>query len=175
MPTLLRLAVPLVAALALAPAARAHDPYESWTEAIVHPDRLELLIVMAQSTALKLVDPEARVVALSPENFPTLREKFTREGATLFVITSGRTPLAPRAVTAELTDELDVAFKLVLPRPAAGRLHFHAAFLKKLGSGYGGILDVGDPAGKQFGWEQISWENPNLEVIVPAAPPPKKS
>jgi len=162
----------LAAALALASAARAHDPFESWTEAIVQSDRLEVFVTMAQATALKLVDAEARVTALSPENFPALRDRFVREGAALFILTASRKPLPPREVTVELTEELDVAFKLVYARPAPGRLHFHAAFLKKLGEGYGGIVDVGDNAGHQFGWEQISWENPNLEVVVPSPPPP---
>ncbi len=164
-----------VAALSGATALRAHDPYESWTEAILHADRLELRVVMAQATALRLVDPGARVAALSEENFPALRERFAREGAALFVVTSGRAPLAAPKVEVALTEEFDVAFKLTYAKPAPGRLHFHAAFLKKLGDGYGGILDVGDPAGHQLGWEQISWENPNLEVTVPAAAPPKKS
>ena len=171
----MRFLLVLSAALALASSARAHDPFESWTEAVVHPDRCELLIVMAQATALRLIDPDGRVAALTPENFRALRDRFVREGAALFVLTAGRAPLAPRETTVELTEEYDVAFKVVFARPPPGRLHFHAAFLKKLGNGYGGILDVGDPAGHQLGWEQISWENPNFEVIVPAATPPKKN
>ncbi len=162
----------LAAAFALAPAARAHDPVEIWTEAIVYPDRLELLVTMAQVTALKLADPSARIAALTPDNFPEHRAKLRVEGARLYVVKSDRTPLVARAVAVELTDELDVAFKITLPPPAPGRLRFEATFLTKLGEGYGGILSVGDPAGREIGFEQISWDLPNFEVVLPAAPAP---
>ena len=65
-------------------------------------------------------------------------------------------------------------FKIVFPRPAAGRLHFHASFLQKVGEGFGGTIFVSDPAGKDLGWDQITWENPNFEINVPSDSPPKK-
>ena len=82
---------------------------------------------------------------------------------------------AGRKVEVEFTEENDIAFKVIYPRPPPGRLHFHGAFLKKLGEGYGGIIEINDAAGLNLGWEQLSAENPNFEITVPAAKPaPKK-
>jgi hypothetical protein len=152
--------------------ARAHDPYESWSAAILHPDRLELTVTMAQSTALRLIDPEAKIRGLTPQTFALHRSQFEREAVGLFILTSGRTtPLAGRKPAVEFTDENDVVFTLSYPRPAPGRLHFHAAFLKKLGASYGGILEVNLPGGENIGWEQLSFENVNFELTVS---PPRK-
>ena len=152
---------------ALIPTARAHDPFEAFTSATIRHDRLDLIITMAQSTALKLIDPAARIPSLTPENFAEHRPHLLREGAALFTITSVRTPLAPRKVDVELTEENDVVFKLTYPRPAPGRLRFSASYLKKLGDGYGGIFEVNDDSDHNLGWEQLLWAQPNLEVTVP--------
>jgi hypothetical protein len=163
----------LIACFLAAPLARAHDPYEAWTFVNVSRNALELNITMAQSTALQLVDPEKTIRGLTVENFPAQRARFEREAATLYIITSIRTPLKPRKIAVELTEENDVAFKIIYPRPAPGRLHFHAAFLKKLGEGFGGIIEATDNEGHHLGWEQVSVENPNLEVEVPPPSPEK--
>ncbi|MEO5960822.1 MAG: hypothetical protein ABIZ49_07400 [Opitutaceae bacterium] len=130
---------------------------------------------MAQSTSLKLIDPEGRIRGLTEENFALHRARFEKEGAALFVLTSQRKPLPVRKVVVELTEENDVLFRVTYPRPLPGPLHFHAAFLQKLGEGYGGILEVADTSGNHLGWEQLSAENPNYEVKVLPPSAPKKS
>ena len=155
--------------------AYAHDPYESWTSATLRPNELELAITMAQSTALRLIDPQAKIAALAPDNFATHRPRLAEEAAALYILTAGKKLLASPQIEVVLTDENDVAFKVTYPRPAPGRLHFHAAFLRKLGQGYGGILDASDTLGNHLGWEQLSWENPNVEIAIPAPAPPKKT
>ena len=170
-----RLAVVLgLWSLVISPSAQAHDPYESFTLATIRADDLELNMTMAQVTALRLIDPKATIAGLTAENFPKYRDRLAAEARTMYVVTSVKTPLTVRRVTVELTEENDVSFHIIYPRPALGRLHFHAAFLKKLGDGYGGILDTTDTEDRQLGWEQISWENPNLEITVLAPGPPKK-
>lgn len=159
----------------LGPSVDAHEPHEIWTLAVVRADRLELGVTMAQSTALRLIDPELRAGALTFQNFEAHRPRLEKEAATLFVLTAGRNTLAAQRVDVQLTDENDVVFRIASPRPKAGRLHFHAAFLKKLGQGYGGILEVSDAAGDNIGWEQISWENPNFEVALTADKKPRRS
>lgn len=170
-----RLLLVFTAALLAVPL-RAHDPAESWTEAIVRPDQIELLVTMAQATALKLIDPAAKIAQLTPENFPQHRPKLIEAGAALFAITSLKTRMAVRKVEVELTEENDVAFKITYPRPAPGLLIFDAAFLKKLGEGFGGIIDASDTSGHHLGWDQISWENTSLVVMLPAPgkPPAEK-
>jgi hypothetical protein len=130
---------------------------------------------MAQSTALRLIDPQAKIAVLAPENFATHRARLAEEATALYVLTAGRKRLASSQIEVVLTDENDVAFKVIYPRPAPGRLHFHAAFLRKLGQGYGGIVEASDTLGNHLGWEQLSWENPNLEIAIPAPNSPKKS
>ncbi len=166
----------VVAGVTTAFSARAHDPAESWTEAIVKPEQLELLVTMAQANALKLIDPAAKIPSLTPENFARHRPKLIEAGAALFTITSLKTRMAARRVEVELTEENDVAFKIIYPRPAPGLLIFNAEFLKKLGEGFGGIIDASDTAGHHLGWDQISWENTALVVMLPApgAAPAKK-
>ncbi len=166
----------LAAALLFPRTARAHDPYESWSSGTLFPDKLQVDVTMAQATALRLVDPERNLRGLTPEVFAQHRALFEREAASLYVVTAGRSRLAPQKIAAELTEENDVVFKLTFPRPAPGRLHFHAAFLVKLGEGYGGIIELSDNANKQIGWDQLSWANPNFEVEAPAAatPAPRK-
>ncbi|MBI5767443.1 MAG: hypothetical protein HZA93_06575 [Verrucomicrobia bacterium] len=160
--------------LGFVPRARAHDPYESFTLVTVRADALELTLTIAQATALKLIDPPSRIAGLTGENFPEHRPRLAAVGREMFTVTSATQPLAARNVTVELTEENDVTFKIDYPRPTPGRLRIHAAFLRKLGPDYGGILDSTDAEGRQLGWEQISWENPNLEITVPSPSSKKK-
>jgi hypothetical protein len=166
----------ILVSLACASTVRAHDPYESWASVVLTRDTLELNVSMARSTALQVVDPEKSIRNLTLENFSEHRARFERAATALFVVTSVRTPMRPKKTTAEHTEENDIVFKIVFVRPAPGRLHFHAAFLRKLGQGYGGIIEVSDENGRDLGWEQIAFENPNLEVTVPpsGAPASKK-
>ena len=152
----------------------AHDPYEIWAMAVLRSDHLELGVTMAQSTALRLIDPQGVGGVISFENFATHRDRLLAEARKLYVLTAARRPLPPEKVAVELTDENDVVFTLRYARPAAGPLHFHAALLKKLGAGYGGILDVSQPGGAHLGWEQLSFENPNFEISLPAPSPRSK-
>ncbi len=157
----------LLAGAAMTLSARAHDPSESWTEAIVRADRLELLVTMAQANALKLIDPATKIPQLTPANFAQHRARLIAAGSALFSITSLKERVVARSVAVELTEENDIAFKIVYPRPAAGLLIFDAVFLKKLGEGFGGIIDASDTAGHHLGWDQISWENTSLVVMLP--------
>jgi hypothetical protein len=157
----------VLACLAFATAARAHDPYESWASASVHPERMTLIVTMAQATALKIIDPELKEGAITEQNFATLKPRLMRAATALFVLTSARKPLVAQKAEVELTEENDIIFTLAYPRPAPGPLRFRAAFLEKLGQGYGGILEVLDGANKDLGWEKLSFENPSFEVKVP--------
>lgn len=150
----------------------AHDPYDSFSTATLHADRVEVIVTMAQSTALRLIDREMKARALTFENFPTHRARLEQEAAALYVLTARGKSLASRSAEAILTDENDVVLKAVFPRPPSGPLHFHAAFLKKLGNDYGGILEARDTTGTDLGWEQLSFENPDFQITI--LPAPKK-
>jgi hypothetical protein len=164
-----------IAALFLTTSARAHDAFEIWTIAVLRADHLELGITMAQSTALRLIDPQMKARAITFENFGAHRERLEQEAARLCILTHDRKPLAPRKIDVELTEENDIAFKVIYPRPPPGPLHCHAAMLKKLGQGYGGLFDASEPNGRNLGWEQLSFENPNFEITIPAPTKPANS
>ena len=147
--------------------ARAHDAFEIWTIAVLRHDQLEVGITMAHSTALRLIDPQMKSGAISAENFAEHRERLQQDAPTLCILTSGQKPLVAQKVEVDLTEENDIVFKIIYPRPAEGRLHFHARCLRKLGTGYGGIFDASDATGNHLGWEQLSFENPNFEISIP--------
>jgi hypothetical protein len=149
--------------------ARAHDLYEIWTIAVLRPDHLELGITMAQATALRLIDPQSKVAAITAANLSAHRERLEKEAAALCIVTTARTPLVARKVGVELTEENDIVFRVAYPRPPPGRVHFQAAFLKKLGQGYGGLFDASDSVGKHLGWDLLSFQNPNIEITIPIA------
>ncbi len=128
---------------------------------------------MAQSTALKLIDPTPKIPALIPENLATYRPRLVRAAAMLFILTSARKKLTARAATIELTEENDLIFRLTYPHPAPGPLYFSAAYLKRLGDGYGGILELTDDAGENLELEKLLWSRPNFEVTIPMLSPPK--
>lgn len=161
--------------VALLPAARAHDPFESWASAVVRADRMDLVVTFAQSTALQLLEPAPKARAITTSNFDDLKPALEKAGLKLFVVNALRKPFPAQKVGVELTDENDVVFKLTYPRPPVGQLHFHAAYLRKLGEGYGGILEVADTSGNHLGFEQLSFEYVNFEVKVLPVTAPKKS
>ncbi len=133
---------------------------------------MEVAITMAKGTALQLADPAAKLPALTPENFAAHRAPFDRVAPDLLVITADRKPLKVLRLETQLTEEGDIVFRLAYTPPAPGRLQLQAAFLKKLGPGYGGILEVSDTAGGNLGWEQVSFEYHVLEITLPVSPPP---
>jgi hypothetical protein len=152
----------------LGPCLFAHDPYESTAQITVRPDRMEVTLALAQSTALHLIDPDARIRALTPENMAEHTPRLEREARLLFILTSLAKQLAPTKVAVELTAENDIVFTVTYPRPAAGRLLIHAAFLRRLGDGYGGLVTVDDEANRNLGWDQLHWPRASFEVTVPA-------
>ena len=165
--TPIRIAV-LVGAVFTAAQSQAHDLAESFIEAIVRPDRLDLFVTVGPATARRLIDPAAKPGALTPESFAPIRERLQQEGAALFTITSVKGRLASTQAEAELTEDKDVRFKITYPRPPVGLLILKAVFLEKLGVGFGGIIDASDTFGHHLGWDQITWENTTLVVVVPA-------
>jgi hypothetical protein len=159
---------------------RAHDPSECWTEVIVHADKMEVIVTMAQVATLKLIDPANKIPTINEDNLAGLRPLLLKEGAALFGITSVKTRLAPRSVDVELTEENDISFRIVYARPPPGLLTINSEFIRKLGVTFGGLIDARDTEGHQLGWDQVSAENPTLVVMLAkagnpaAAPAPQK-
>lgn len=166
LPRLLSLATTLALLL---PDARAHDPAESWTEVMVGTEHMELLVTMAQASALKLIDPAAKIPALTKETFAANRARLLAEGARLFAITSLTNRLAVERIDVLLTDESDVAYRILYPRPAPGLLMFEAVFIKTLGRGAGGVIAARDVEKHDLGWDQLTPDHATLVVMLPKA------
>lgn len=149
--------------------ARAHDQAESWTEVMVGTEHMELLVTMAQASALKLIDPAAKIPALTKETFAANRAKLLAEGAKLFAITSLTKRLSVERIDVLLTDESDVAYRILYPRPASGLLMFEATFIKTLGNGSGGVIAARDAEKHDLGWDQLTPDHPTLVVMLPKA------
>jgi hypothetical protein len=169
---LLTLAVTLLAATITS--ARAHEAGELTMTATVRATQLDLAVTLAASTAARLLDPSAQPPpSVTPATFPAVRERLLAVAtAHFFTLTTAPTTaprrLALRTVTVALTEENDLAFTLLYPRPAAGPLHIRATVFLRLGPGHGGILECTDTAGHHLGWDQLSPEKPALTVVIPA-------
>ena len=159
----------------LSPPLRAHDPAESWTEVMVGTAKMELLVTMAQASALKLIDPAARIPALTKEIFSVHRARLLDAGAKLFAITSLAQRLAVERVEVLLTDEGDVAYRLIYPRPSPGVLILEAVFIQAIGSGGGGVIAARDTEKHDLGWDQLTPDHASLVVLVPSPGAPSRT
>ena len=148
----------------------AHDIYTSWTEATLHPDRLELTVTLARASASRLISTERTMPAVTPENFEELAPKLKAVAAGLFFITMAEKPLKLTSSAVKISGDSDVSFQLVYPRPPAGLLRFGAAYLFQLVDGHVGTLVVTDPAGKDLGWSPVNVDQPVFEVRIPPRP-----
>lgn len=163
-----------VLALVMALPARAHDLFEIWTIALVRADYFEVAVTMAKGTALKLADPQAALPELTPQNFATHRAVFERLAPALLQVSAAKKPFAPLRLEAQLSEEGDIIFHYAFALPPPGRVTIKAEFLGKLGTGYGGIIEVSDATGNNLGWDQLSSEKSDFEFVIPAAEAGKK-
>ena len=172
-PRILTLPCALLLACVAAPT-HAHDAGELTMTATVRVTQLDLIVTLAAPTAARLLDPSSESPApITAATFPALRDRLIAAAtAHFFTLTTAPTTaprrLALRSVTVALTEENDLAFTLLYPRPAPGPLHLRANVFSRLGPGHGGILECADTAGHHLGWEFLSSDKPALTVVVPA-------
>jgi hypothetical protein len=169
----------LLAALWLlgAAAARAHDPYLSYTEVTVRPREIEVDCTMARFTATRLLlanpaSAQAAPAMLTPDNFNDFVPPLKKEAEKLFELTAGGKPLAPREVDVELNEDGDgVDFTIIYARPPAGPLRLGAVYIKLLpDDGYATALTVFDDARRVLNaGKSLDMETLTFDLI---APPP---
>ena len=160
-----------VLALLFAAPAAAHDPYEVTMNATARPAQLELVVTMSSPNATSLLAPGTARRRLTPQDFSAFHARLVAAGPGLFALTAATAPLPARTTRARLTEENDVEFTLVFPRPVAGPLVFRAAFFARLGEGCGGTLDVSDTSGRHLGSAQLSTAQDSLALSLPAPSP----
>lgn len=143
----------------------AHDAFEITTAARLYPDRLELVVTMAPSTAMAVSADGGQPERFHPDDFEKLRPCFQAGAARLFEITGGGRRLALAGATVGLAREFDVEFRLSFPAPGRGPLRLRAAHVAKLPSGYGNVLTLHTGTGELLGQKLLMAED--LELVVP--------
>jgi len=161
------------------PAARAHDPFLSFTDVYLRTDEMEVDCSFARFTAARLLleNPAAAMAppVLSEGSIDGYVPALKKVGQNLFEVTAGGKTLAPREVDVELNEEGDgVDFTIIYPRPPAGPLRFAAVYVKRLpDDGYGTALTVFDSDQQVVGSDD-NLDMENLALSVQAPPPMAK-
>jgi len=141
-----------------------HDTFQTTTIAKPNGVNLEVRLTLSKHGAndlLKQAGSEGG--GLNLLNFDSVRPQLAEQAAKLFEVSVGDSvlPLTDSEVVAG--EEGDVYFLLTYPRPAAGQVQLHAAFLAQLGRGYRAHLTLlNDAGGGPIIWLKQR-DNPVLE------------
>jgi hypothetical protein len=147
-----------------------HDPLASFADVWLGPQTMEVTITMARPAAFLLIkDQNPGVPYVDVDTFPKARELLLAQAANLCQWTADGAKMTPGSLEVELTDENDVRFRMVFPRPAAGGpLRFEAAYLHKMMDGH--VLTYAvwrENKTNLSNQEMRADENPALEVKLP--------
>ena len=160
--------------LGMAVVARAHDPYQAFTDVTLGSTQMELKFSIGRFTAARLLLDNPQQTNGQPvlDEVSLIRyaPKLKQVGEKLFELTAGGSNLAPRAVEVELNDEGDaVNFTIIYPRPPAGLLRLAAVYIKRLPhDGYGTGLGGFDEAGHLLASaDNLNLEKPFLDFKIP--------
>ncbi len=151
------------------PALHAHDPYTSWTDLRVLPDRLELTLTLARGSALRLLPNAEKLAPITEDNFAVYAEPLRIVAPLIFFLVADGKPLRLVSATPKLGDEKDLVFVLVYPRPPAASLRIRADYLRLQVDGHTGTVAAMDPAGQDLGWAPLNVDEPELAVKLPPA------
>jgi hydrogenase/urease accessory protein HupE len=166
----------LLAALALAAPARAHDPGISTVQGQVLADRIELVTGFAPADAQWFVPPEARTTSrrMTAEEFGVVRETLAAVAPKLWEARADDTALAPRETAVQLLPGDNVSFRVVLPRPAdAGTLTLRAAQLGTLPPGHRQFVIITGSPGVIVAKKLLSAKDDGIEIpLAPAGAAP---
>jgi hypothetical protein len=158
----------VVALLAIAGAASAHDPFEITTVGRLQADRLELIVTMTRSCALALVSSDGRArVSSTPAELAERGAELERAGAELFAVTSRGNELRPRSVRVALSPENEVEFRLTYPAAEPGPLRLVAAHLSRLSEGHGNAMTLqGDDVPTVLRSKFLSTSDPVFDTVL---------
>jgi hypothetical protein len=150
--------------------ARAHDIYTSFAEAKLLPDKLEITLTLARSSAHNFLPEPRTSPPITPETFPDYAPQLRALAPQFFQITSGAKPLALAApADVKISGDADVVFTLTYPRPPPGPLKFFGYYLGYLVDGHVATFVVANGAGDDLGWSPLSIDQPTFHVVVPAS------
>lgn len=171
----------LLAALHLAPTARAHDPLLIEIDAQVAPTEFIVKITFARSVAAYLagVGPAPRV-RFAAADFEGHRAAFEQTAPGLCALYANDTALAPMrtavALVASNHDE-DIVYTLVYPRPAPGPLRIDWLWLPRLPAfeGYAAAFRLRSAIEPDAAPLLVTFESPVSKIEIAAPPPPTAS
>ena len=154
---------------------RAHDIYTSFAEAKLLPDKLEITLTLARSSAHNFLPEPRTSPPITPETFADYAPKLRAIAPELFQITAAGKPLALKPpVDVKISGDADVVFVLNYPRPPPGPLKFFGYYLGYLVDGHVATFVVTNAAGDDLGWSPLSIDQPTFQVVVPAGNAPGK-
>lgn len=149
-------------------AARAHDPYETTTQILVHPDRVEVTMIMARATAEALFGVERVPSSGGPwTGAPPLDVLYalSSRGAELTMNSSRAAQIL------DGKDEGDFRFDLEFSAPVAESLSVRAAYLEDLEQGYTGVVQVvAAGSGQLIDIKVLHSSDPFFTFAIPSTP-----
>lgn len=158
----------------LAPSvALGHEPFEIATDVQIHPDRMAMVVMIADVTAAQICAPTLGGASLDRAHFTAIEPSLARCARELFAVESAGQPLVPSRVTVALTEDDDLEARLEYPRPASGVLRLDARFLSRLPDPtYGAVLTANDES--RFLGQELLRANASLFSVdlTPAAAAP---
>jgi hypothetical protein len=116
----------------------AHDALASFSDVWLARDTMEMTITMARSAAFLLIkDDKPGVDHVDTDTFAKARPKLLKQAANLSHLTLAGKEIAPTETDVQMTDENDVQFRFVYPRPAGGgKVRFEFPYLPKMVEGH---------------------------------------
>ncbi len=133
---------------------------------------------MARVPSRSLVD-HAPDVPVTLDNFePVYHALFNQSAPQLLEVSAADQPLTPRTVVVALSEETDIQFTFIYPRPPDGRLRLTADFIKRMDDGYINTISLNEggqtiAAGSQS-TDKLTWETTlgtPVKLAQTAAPP----
>ena len=144
--------------------ALAHDPSDITAHARLLPERIELQLTLAWSTASELLAPGKPAGVIRQERFDEIRPALQLRAAEFLTVTAGGKTLAPESVVAELSRDGDVKIRLQFPPVAVSPFRFDAPLLKTLPDGYTVFLFVIGPEPQRYVQARMTSEKSSYEI-----------
>lgn len=132
---------------------------------------MELTITMARSAAFLLIkDQHPDAAYVDADTFAKVRAPLLVAGANLCRLTAASKALTPNSIDVEMTDENDVQFRLVYPRPTErASVRFEFPYLKKMVEGHLLTRAVWNEDKTGLNTRELrADENQAVDVVLPA-------
>jgi len=167
--------IPLCVALnmALAPGARAHDPFDATTHVVVFDERIEVTITLGYDAARAWVDllelPPAEASRMTRAGGRDLIDLPPAAASWLFQLVADGAPLQAQSLVAA-PHNVEIPFRIIYPRPASSDLRLRASYFDRIEYMRAGTVTVLTPQSRLLGSALVSRDRPeaSLPLVLPA-------